>query len=154
MKSMVLLILFVLLLISGLFLPSVDYQHQLSAGPESFVRIIELVLLIALTHGWVNALFLAVIAAYLGSLQRTQGPGEENLLMTAVTRGFFVWILLIGGEMYFEAAVPAVEMTQTEYIRLTLTGVVVSFLVGVHPHLFSKLLHRAESMTLGGEQDQ
>ena len=71
--------------------------------------------------------------------------------MTAVTRGFFVWILLISGNWYFGSAFPAVQMDQLAYTKLVLPTLFLAFCVGYSPHFFSQLVRFAETFTTNQE---
>ncbi len=152
MKHLVLLLILVVLLVLGLFVPSEQFAAELSRGPEDLLRLLTLVGILAVTHGWTNMLLLAVITAHLGSVIRTPSVAKDTRLRFATIRGFFIWILLVGGQAYFEADAPPVTLTQPEYTKMTLTALVLAFLVGYNPNLLSTLIRRAE--TFAGAQAQ
>lgn len=77
--------------------------------------------------------------------------GLDTYYMSAVMRGFGVYILSLGG-LLIMATDSLLDPSQAGYVRLAPAMSIVSFYAGYDPSIFEELLHRVNSFMHSGNQ--
>lgn len=147
-----------LLFTAGMIIPSTPYRELLASPvglPLSKLLVAWLVVVTCYTLP--NVALLCCSASLLGAagrrarLERGEEPEDDGIsspYVSAVIRGFFVFLVLLSGvlillEKPFDA--PSAE----QYLRLAGFVSLLSFLVGYNPHLFARLLKRIADLVEG-----
>jgi hypothetical protein len=154
----------VCLVAAGVAISSKHYIDNLGAPTKhAFWVVVGSGLVVATCHVVPNIALLSCLAAYLGVLASRTLPGETGrppdrdshkaAFTTAITRGFYVYLLILSGSVLFSSegfgqwathdSSSAADAADYEtYTRLAGLASLVSFTAGYNPELFKFLLAR------------
>jgi hypothetical protein len=159
--SLVVLLLWVSLLTAGITVGTPPFIDKIRQATIPSWQILGDFLVITICHTAPNVAMLCCLAAFLGvigsravtSLDSKGTPSLDRLssYASAITRGFFVFLILQSGAIAFSAE-PFQTTTPEEYVRLAALASLISFAVGFNPLLFQDLMGRIGSIASGAPQ--
>jgi len=148
-----------LLFTAGLIIPSSPYREQL-ANPAHAMTVLQIFgnwFVVVTCYTLTNVALLCCTASLLGAAGRRarlervdehQEDGISNPYVSAMIRGFFVFLVLLSGVLILLEK-PFDAPSQEQYLRLAGFVSLLSFLVGYNPHLFARLLKRIADLVEG-----
>lgn len=133
---------------AGMFIGSAPARQKLAAGPTEALEFLRLWSIVLATYTPSNSAFLAALAGVLGmGLRRLRSARAHSILptqfpyLTAVIRGFFVFLLVIFTVLIFDDR-PLTQPTQHAYTKLAGGISLLSFLVTYSPSVVGKIWDR------------
>lgn len=129
----------------GAVVPSASYQAVLGTlTTQTWSATLTAALVVLGCSTYTNPAFLACCAALIGSTARElSSPAENERIchLSAVFRGFFVYLALMAGLMLLTTDA-ILKATQAQYVQLAATMSITAYLVGYDPAIFRRLLER------------
>jgi hypothetical protein len=129
--------------------PAVQTESQTVPPPARTPGLPQSWLVVLLCFLPLNLAWLCVSASTLGAMGNLANLGDDrdsrgfpdasNPLMSAILRGFFVYLFLMSGLLLLDHA-PFSNAGPSQYIRLAGFLSLFSFVVSYHPHLFGALI--------------
>ena len=106
---------------------------------------------------WTNVMVLACTASIIGELGKALMKGENARIDSAIIRGFFIYLMLVGGQLILAGTLSRsiydsnnetiIIITQGQYFRVSTFISLLAFLVGYNPDFFSFLIKKVQSMS-------
>jgi hypothetical protein len=138
----------------GTLVNSAPYRDRFAGFTGEPLSVVGDGVIVGLTYTLSNVGFLCLLASLLGSFGATanlgvdcEGEIEEDRSaprISALLRGFLVYLALLAGVLVF-AETPAAP-TQTQYVRLAGVTSLVAFAVNYKPALFATLFTRLSKL--------
>lgn len=144
---------------AGLIIPSSTYRTLLAnqAHTLSMLELFQYWFVVVTCYTLTNVALLCCTASLLGAagrrarLERADDHDDDGLAnpyVSAMIRGFFVFLVLLSGVLILLEK-PFGAPSQEQYLRLAGFVSLLSFLVGYNPHLFARLLKRIADLVEG-----
>lgn len=137
--------------LAGTLVNSLPYRQEFTKLDGGPIHTIVIGLKVASTYTLTNVCILCLLASLLGMVgaKAQLGPDSERRSredctspgISALLRGFFVYLALIAGVVVLSES--PTEPSQTQYVKLAGLMSLVGFVVNYHPALFGKLMSKA-----------
>jgi hypothetical protein len=141
---------------AGIFVPTAVYRQSLWASESlGFFPFLGHLLLVVSCYALTNILFLSCAAAFLGCMTRrwyvmdhtsvergSVAIPAARLYLSAVLRGFFLYLITIAGFLTVTTEKSLVETTLDQFVRMAGVTSVLGFVVGYDPRVLNRLLER------------
>lgn len=153
------LVLWMILFIFGLFVPTAGWRGELLNGTTPWYYLPR-VGAVGLCYTLTNAFFLACSASFLGCMahrwqvadgselipENTRSAFASRLYVSAVLRGFFLYLMFISGFLIVSTEETVTKTEFGQYIRIGGMISVFGFIVGYDPNLLIRLIRRILSL--------
>jgi hypothetical protein len=157
------IVLWLLVFLAGTVVASAPYRAQLATFEGSAGQIMKNAGMVLLTYTLTNVALLCLFASMLGMLASravltsdAEAPASPPDLTcprnSALLRGFFVYLALIGGVLVLSEKFA--EPTQGEYVRLAGLISLIAFMVNYQPAICGGLLNRAAKLVGQGKPSE
>jgi hypothetical protein len=144
--------------LAGTLVNSQPYRQEFTKLEGGLLHTIAIGLKVASTYTLTNVCILCLLASLLGMVgaKAQLGPDSEERAkedrsspgISALLRGFFVYLALIAGVMVLSET--PTEPSQNQYVKLAGLMSLVGFVVNYHPALFGRLIAKAFPLAGGG----
>jgi len=149
------MLLWLVVFAAGTIVSSAPYRAQLATFEGDAQQIMKNAGMVLLTYTLTNVALLCLLASMLGMLSakailgpdleaKTSPPDQTSPTSSALLRGFFVYLTLIGGVLVLSERFA--EPSQSEYVRLAGLISLISFIVNYRPAVCARLLERAAAV--------
>ncbi len=152
-------------MVLGVALDSGVYFQKLANENLAFIERVSALITIIFTYTWSNIFLLCCLAALIGEIGRVANLGENPKIKLAIIRGFFIFLLVTGGQLIIAGnislpanvapeggAVGPMVTSVGQYFRLASFCSLMAFLVGFTPSWFDALLDRLKRVSSAADQ--
>jgi len=140
---------------AGIFVPTAEFRQSLWGGKLGFFPFLGHLLLVISCYALTSILFLSCAASFLGCMTRRWYVMDHSrvehssvaipaarLYLSAVLRGFFLYLITIAGFLTVTTEKSLVDTTLDQFVRMAGVTSVLSFVVGYDPKVLNRLLER------------
>ena len=130
----------------------------MTTAQSSFLAVLGAGMMVVLCSTFTNPGILSCLAAFLGGVAKrvqpdslpsgteNDGPSAAAAYMSAVVRGFFLYLVMLSGLLLLTTKA-ITDSTQEQYVQLAGTVSVLAFMVGYDADFFFRIMRRLDDWT-------